>query len=89
VELQDYTTIYAIEFLKTKFPKQLDIMDFVGSGNLPLLQSMVHKPVAVIDENSFEMGIKAAELLFKMIHEKTNENIKQQNIQIPCKLIVF
>lgn len=87
---KNYITIDAIDFLKTKCPSQLDVMDFTGFGNLPLLQYMDHKPVAVIDENSFEMGTKAAELLFKIIDEENPEsNVTQQKIQIPCKLIVY
>ncbi|MGI8581987.1 MAG: LacI family DNA-binding transcriptional regulator, partial [Chitinophagaceae bacterium] len=87
---KNYITIDAIEFLKTKHPEKLDVIDFVGFGNLPLLQYMDYKPAAVIDENSFEMGIKSAQLLFKIIHEENQEsNVTQQNIQIPCKLIVY
>lgn len=87
---KNYITIDAIEFLKTKYPKQVNVIDFVGFGNLPLLQYIDHKPVAVIDENSFEMGIIAAELLFKIIQEENdNVNITHQYIQIPCKLIVY
>ncbi|MEO5581999.1 MAG: LacI family DNA-binding transcriptional regulator [Saprospiraceae bacterium] len=87
---KNYITIDAIEFLKTKYPERLDVIDFVGFGNLPLLQYMDHKPIAVIDENSFEMGTRAAELLFEIIKEESSEsNVIQQNIQIPCKLIVY
>jgi Transcriptional regulators len=83
---KNYITIDAIEFLKIKYPDKLSKIDFVGFGNLPLLQYMDHKPVAVIDENSFEMGRKAAELLFKIIRE---ESTGSQHIQTPCKLIVY
>lgn len=86
---KNYITIDALEFLKTKYPKQLDVIDFVGFGNLPLLQYMDHKPVAVIDENSFEMGTKAAQLLFKIMGEENTGSNITQNIQIPCKLIVY
>ena len=87
---KNYITIDAIEFLKTKYPDKLNKIDFAGFGNLPLLQYMDHKPVAVIDENSFEMGTRAAELLFQIIREEDpGSDIKQQHIQIPCKLIVY
>lgn len=87
---KNYITIDAIEFLKTKYPGKLNKVDFVGFGNLPLLQYMDYKPVAVIDENSFEMGTQAAQLLFQIIHEENPEsNIRQQHIQTPCKLIVY
>ena len=86
---KNYITLDAIEYLKKERPELLDKIDFVGFGNLPLLQYIDHKPAAVIDENSFEMGIKAAELLFTIMQEENSAtNITQQNIQIPCKLIV-
>jgi LacI family transcriptional regulator len=87
---KNYITIDAIEFLKIKHPDKLNKIDFVGFGNLPLLQYMDHKPAAVIDEDSFEMGIKAAQLLFKIIQEENPEsNRKQQHIETPCKLIKY
>ncbi|HUS02448.1 MAG TPA: substrate-binding domain-containing protein, partial [Chitinophagaceae bacterium] len=87
---KNYITIDGIEFLKNKHPGKLNKIDFVGFGNLPLLQYMDHKPVAVIDENSFEMGTKAAELLFRIIkQEDADPGITPQHIQTPCKLIVY
>jgi hypothetical protein len=31
-------------------------MDFAGFGNLPLFRYLDHKPVASIEESSYEMG---------------------------------
>ena len=87
---KNYITIDAIEYLKAKYPGKLNEIDFVGFGNLPLLQYMDHKPVAVIEENSFEMGTKAAELLFSIIRQEEAEpGAMPQHIEIPCKLIVY
>jgi LacI family transcriptional regulator len=67
----------------------LDKIDFVGFGNLPLLQYLDHKPLASIEESSYEMGEEAARLLFQMVNEKNDtENETWQHIQIPCKLVV-
>ena len=85
---KNYITLDAIEFLKDNYPAQLDTIDFVGFGNLPLLQYLDHKPAASIEENSFEMGNQAAQLLFRMIEEKTDEQSEGENIKIPCVLVV-
>ncbi|MFN2458539.1 MAG: hypothetical protein ABR502_10085 [Chitinophagaceae bacterium] len=54
-----------------------------------MLQYPDHKPVASIEENSYEMGEVAARLLFKMIKDESNNRIKTtQHIQIPCRLVV-
>ncbi len=86
---KNYITLDAIDYLKRKYPDTLDKIDFVGFGNLPLLQYLDHKPLASIEESSYEMGEEAARLLFKMINDKDNTVIEtSQHIQIPCKLVV-
>ena len=65
---KNYITLDAIDYLKRKYPDRLDKIDFVGFGNLPLLQYPDHKPLASIEESSYEMGEDAARLLFQMIN---------------------
>lgn len=86
---KNYITLDAIGCLKRKYPDKLDQIDFVGFGNLPLLQYLDHKPLASIEESSYEMGEEAARLLFQMINEKDDAvSETSQHIQIPCKLVV-
>ncbi len=85
---KNYITLDAIEYLKRKHPDRLDKIDFVGFGNLPLLQYLDHKPLASIEESSYEMGEEAARLLFQMINEKNDAENETQHIQITCKLVV-
>ena len=86
---KNYITLDAIDFLKRKYPDKLESIEFVGYGNLPLLHYLDHKPIASIEESSYEMGEVAARLLLQMINEE-NGNYKKiaQHIQIPCKLVV-
>jgi LacI family transcriptional regulator len=86
---KNYITLDAIGFLKRNYPDKLDKIDFTDFGNLPLFDYVEHKPVASINEDFFEVGKQAAQLLFQMINEedeKKNENIK--NVEIPCKLVI-
>ncbi len=86
---KNYITLDAINYIKKKYATRLNEIDFVGFGNLPLLQYLDHKPVASIEENSYEMGEVAARMLFHMINEESNkENEIMQHMQIPCKLVV-
>ncbi|HZH97265.1 MAG TPA: LacI family DNA-binding transcriptional regulator [Flavisolibacter sp.] len=86
---KNYINLDAIAFLKKKYLDRLGSIDFVGFGNLPLLQYLDHKPIASIEESSYEMGEAAADLLFRMIKAESIDlaDVKQQ-IQIPCKLVV-
>ena len=80
-------TLDAIGFLKRKYPTKLDFIDFTDFGILPLFDYLDHKPVASIEENFYEVGKQAAELLFQMIKEENN-SLSPQNIEIPCKLVI-
>ncbi len=86
---KNYITLDAIDYLKRNYPPRLDKIDFVGFGNLPLLQYLDHKPAASIEENSFEMGAVAARLLFKLMNDESKVSTTPEHIQIPCKLIVY
>ena len=79
----------AIGFLKRKYPDKLDLIDFTDFGNLPLFDYLDHKPIASIEEDFYEVGKQAAQLLFRMINEE--EDTQKENygkIEIPCKLII-
>ena len=85
-----YITLDAIEFLKQNFPKKIGQIDFVGFGNLPLLHYLDHKPIASIEESSFEMGSEAARLLFNIINQQDEEQVPlSKHIKIPCRLIEY
>lgn len=86
---KNYINLDAIDYLKKKYPDRLNQIDFVGFGNLPLLHYLDHKPVASIEESSYEMGEAAADLLFQMIsEEKSDVGEGRQHMEIPCKLVV-
>jgi DNA-binding LacI/PurR family transcriptional regulator len=86
---KNYVSLDAIEYLKKKDPGKLDIIDFAGFGNLPLFQYLDHKPIASIEESSYEMGEEAARLLFQIIgHQATGHMRTAQHIEIHCKLLI-
>jgi len=86
---KNYISLDAIEYLKEKFPVKVNKIDFAGFGNLPLFRYLDHKPVASIEESSYEMGEEAARLLFRFIKEEDSMMTRAaQHIQIHCKLVV-
>lgn len=86
---KNYISIDAINFIAQKYPLKLKKIDIVGFGNFPLIKWLTNKPLASIDENSFIMGERAANLLFEKI-EAIQENINSgtTHIKVPCKLIL-
>ena len=86
---KNYISLDAIEYLKKKFPAKVNKIDFTGFGNLPLFQYLDQKPIASIEESSYEMGEEAARLLFRLIKEDDSIMTRAaQHIQIHCKLVV-
>jgi LacI family transcriptional regulator len=86
---KNYISLDAIEFLKKKFPGKVNKIDFAGFGNLPLFRYLDHKPVASIEESSYEMGEEAARLLFQFIKDEDSMNSRAaKHIQIHFKLVV-
>ena len=65
------------------------MIDFTGFGNLPLFRYLDHKPIASIEENSFRIGLEAAQLLFRNIYlaEKEEEKVSQ-HVKVACQLVV-
>ena len=84
---KNYISLDAIDHLKRKYPALKPAIEFVGFGNLPLIQHLDQKPAASIEENSFDMGIEAARLLFKHIHA-ADEMLPLVKVEIPCKLVI-
>ncbi len=85
---KSYVSLDALRFIKEKYPQKLQEVDIVGFGNLPLIQYLDNKPSASIDENSFDMGTTAAELLLKHIENEREEPLPVSTVRIPCKLII-
>ncbi len=86
---KNYISLDAIKFITNNFPGKLNEIDFTGFGNLPMLQYLHYKPVASIDENSYQIGLEAARLLFKKIMEQEPAKKKvSQHIKVPSHLVV-
>ncbi len=86
---KNYISLDAIEYLKKKFPVMVEKFDFTGFGNLPLFRYLDHKPLASIEENSYQIGFEAAQLLFRNINlPKSEEKINPHHIKVPCKLVI-
>lgn len=86
---KNYISLDAIEYLKRNCPEKLSTIDFAGFGNLPLIQYLDNKPVASIEESSYEMGEGAASLLFQIMQQQEPEHPRVvQHIKINCKLLI-
>jgi LacI family transcriptional regulator len=86
---KNYLTLDALHYLKMHQPALLDSIQFTGFGNLPIIHYLDHKPLASIEESSFEIGEEAARMLFERMAEKDGEEARQYRFrQLPCRLVV-
>ncbi|MEO5985180.1 MAG: LacI family DNA-binding transcriptional regulator [Ferruginibacter sp.] len=86
---KNYISLDAIEYLKKNNSSRLKKIVFTGFGNLPLFRYLDIKPIASIEENSYSIGLEAAQLLFKNINAQDSEEPKiPHHINVPCKLVV-
>lgn len=85
---KNYITLEAMHYLKTQQPALLGKIQFTGFGNLPILHYLDHKPLASIEESSFEIGEEAARMLFERLAEgDTGEALQYRSRQLPCRLV--
>ena len=78
-----------MDFIKKNYPDKLNEIDFTGFGNLPLFRYLDRKPLASIEENSFQIGQEAAQLLIKKIKALQNgKKEKKHFVVVPSQLIV-
>lgn len=85
---KNYITLEALHYLKTQRPSLVDTIQFTGFGNLPILHYLDHKPLASIEESSFEIGEEAARILFERMAEGDKGEAAQYRSRIlPCRLV--
>jgi len=86
---KSYVGLDVIKILREKYPKMAGKMSIIGFGNLPLIQYLEDKLMGSIDENSFQMGVEAAQLIFDRIdQQEADEEPKPKFIKVPCKIVV-
>lgn len=86
---KNYISLDAMDFIKKNYPDKLNEIDFTGFGNLPLFRYLDRKPLASIEENSFQIGQEAAQLLIKKIKALQNgKKEKKHFVVVPSQLIV-
>ena len=81
-----YMALDAMMYLKQTYPARLGEIEFVGFGNLPLLNYLTDRPVAAIEENPGRMGEEAMRLLLQLI---TTGHADPMQVAVPGELVVY
>lgn len=84
---KNYVSLDVIQYFKQYHQNLLSKIAVTGFGNLPLISYLDHKPIASIDENSYQMGKEAAQLLFKKIESDSSFEGASVFIKVPGTLV--
>jgi LacI family transcriptional regulator len=76
VERLAFATYYVCNDLNISIPKDLKVISFSSLAIAPLLCP----PLSTITQPAYEMGIKAATLLFDELENKSHVPVKKQHV---------
>jgi LacI family transcriptional regulator, repressor for deo operon, udp, cdd, tsx, nupC, and nupG len=79
----DYVALDTIRYARQQKIKINKDLCFVSYANLPITQYVDYPPLASVEQFPYEQGVKATELLFKLIDQKAAEK------EIPARHIVL
>lgn len=82
VTFNDYVALYAIKYVR-ELGKEInkDIV-FVSYANLPIIHYMDHAPIASVEQNPYQQGYRASEILLDLITKPKSDNTKESYYQV-------
>ncbi|MEE1944669.1 LacI family DNA-binding transcriptional regulator [Pedobacter sp. KR3-3] len=91
VTFNDYVALYAIKYARFLGIKINDEIDFVSYANLPIIHYMDYYPIASVEQNPYQQGYRASEILLDLLTKKKSENEEKEayyHITIDPELIL-
>lgn len=89
ITFNDYVALDAIRYARSHKAKAAKDMVFVSYANLPITHYMESPPLASVEQFPFEQGVRATELLIKLIDARSEELASPyENIVLQSELIV-
>lgn len=89
IAFNDYVALDAIQHARSKKIKINKDICFVSYANLPITHYLETPPLASVEQFPYEQGVRATELLLKLIESKSEEDsIPYENIVLKSELIV-
>lgn len=89
IAFNDYVALDAMQYVRTKKLKINKDISFVSYANLPVTHYLETPPLASVEQFPYEQGVRATELLLKLIELKDQqENFPYENVVLKSELIV-
>ncbi|MBC7849475.1 MAG: LacI family DNA-binding transcriptional regulator [Chitinophagaceae bacterium] len=89
VTFNDYVALDAMKFARKKKLKINKDISFVSYANLPVTTYLETPPLASVEQFPFEQGVRATELLLRLIKAKSlSENVPYENVVLGSELVI-
>jgi DNA-binding LacI/PurR family transcriptional regulator len=89
IAFNDYVALDAMQHARNKKLKINKDVCFVSYANLPVTHYLETPPLASVEQFPYEQGVRATELLLKLIESKSaQENIPYENVVLKSELII-
>jgi DNA-binding LacI/PurR family transcriptional regulator len=88
IAFNDYVALDAMQFARKKKIKINKDISFVSYANLPVTHYLETPPMASVEQFPYEQGLRAVELLVKLIDNKSQETVPFENVVLNSELIV-
>lgn len=89
IAFNDYVALDAMQYVRTRKLKLNKDISFVSYANLPVTHYLETPPLASVEQFPYEQGVRATELLLKLIELKDQqENFPYENVVLKSELIV-
>lgn len=89
IAFNDYVALDAMQHARSKKLKINKDICFVSYANLPITHYLETPPLASVEQFPFEQGVRATELLLKLIESKSNEEaFPYENVVLKSELII-
>ena len=89
IAFNDYVALDAMQHARSRKMKINKDICFVSYANLPVTNYLETPPLASVEQFPFEQGVRATELLLKLVENKSEqETIPYENVVLKSELII-
>lgn len=89
IAFNDYVALDAMQHARSKKLRINKDISFVSYANLPVTHYLETPPLASVEQFPFEQGVRATEMLLKLIESKSeDETVPYENVVLKSELIV-
>lgn len=88
IVFNDYVALDAIQYARQQNIRINKDISFVSYANAPLTHYLDFPPIASVEQYPYEQGVRATEMLFKLLDQKAQPELPWENVVLKSELII-